>query len=353
MFDNDSFEDILKRMLDRIPNSINKSENEITYDLIASIAMEIKQNNIDTEINYQETFASTATRKGLIEKAKERGLYPKQASFAILKGIFNKEVPIGARFTCGTLVYVATKKNADFEYEMTCETAGTIGNNNSGRLIPIDYIDGLETAELGEILIPGEDEEDTESLRQRYFNSFNAKAYGGNRADYIEKVTSIPGVSSCKVKRVEYEGGFIYVTILSSIFRQASEALVLLVQEILDPTQDMSGVGLAPVDHKVQVQTVEEISIDVSINAIYDTGYSFESLLSEITAAIEEYLLSLRQDWSNQEHIVVRMAQIEASLLNIDGIIDINQIKLNNLVSNVILTENKIPILGNITKHTS
>lgn len=42
---------------------------------------------------------------------------------------------------------------------------GIIGNQYLGQMIPIEYIDGLETATLTEILIPGEDEEDTEVLR--------------------------------------------------------------------------------------------------------------------------------------------------------------------------------------------
>ncbi len=66
-------------------------------------------------------------------------------------------------------------------------------------MIPIDYIQGLKTAELTEILIPGEDEEDTEKLRQRYFDSFKDSAFGGNVRDYLNKTKSIPGVGSVKV----------------------------------------------------------------------------------------------------------------------------------------------------------
>ena len=44
-------------------------------------------------------------------------------------------------------------------------------------MVPIEYIRGLQTAELTEILIPGEEEEETESLRQRYFASFDETAF--------------------------------------------------------------------------------------------------------------------------------------------------------------------------------
>ena len=47
------------------------------------------------------------------------------------------------------------------------------------------------TCTITALLIPGEDEEDTEVFRQRYFNSLNAQAFGGNRIDYIEKVNEM------------------------------------------------------------------------------------------------------------------------------------------------------------------
>ncbi len=60
---------------------------------------------------------------------------------------------------------------------MKCETTGPIFE--LGQLIPIEYIDGLETAELTEILINGEDEESEDSLRQRYYDSLNSQSFGG------------------------------------------------------------------------------------------------------------------------------------------------------------------------------
>ena len=50
--------------------------------------------------------------------------------------------------------------------------------------IPIEYIEGLTEAKLTEILIPGEDEEETEKFRKRYLESFEPQAFGGNIKDY-------------------------------------------------------------------------------------------------------------------------------------------------------------------------
>ena len=45
-----------------------------------------------------------------------------------------------------------------------------------------------------ELLIPAQEEEDTESFRERYINSFSTKSFGGNKADYKEKIKGIAGV---------------------------------------------------------------------------------------------------------------------------------------------------------------
>ena len=109
---------------------------------------------------------------------------------------------MNTRFSIGELNYYVSADRGSGKYEITCETAGEAGNDYTGTVIPIEYVDGLETCSISAVVIPGEDEEDTEVFRQRYMDSLNAQAFGGNRADYLEKVNAIPGVGGVKVYRV-------------------------------------------------------------------------------------------------------------------------------------------------------
>lgn len=111
-------------------------------------------------------------------------------------------LPMNTRFSIGELNYYVSADRGSGKYEITCETAGEAGNDYTGTVIPIEYVDGLETCSISAVVIPGEDEEDTEVFRQRYMDSLNAQAFGGNRADYLEKVNAIPGVGGVKVYRV-------------------------------------------------------------------------------------------------------------------------------------------------------
>ena len=92
---------------------------------------------------------------------------------------------MGEWFSIGELNYYVSKDKGGGVYEITCETLGKVGNEYGRTLIPIEYMEGLETCMIMARLIPGEDEEDTEVFRQRYFDNLNLQAFGGNRADYL------------------------------------------------------------------------------------------------------------------------------------------------------------------------
>ena len=206
MYENITFETILKRMLDRIPNSFDKREGSIIYDALAPAAIEFQSMLIELDNTLNESFADTQSRPYLIKRCAERNIIPQAATYAIRKGEFNIDVPIGSRYSLNDLNYVVVEKISDGVFKLQCETVGSKGNVESGTLIPIDYIDGLQTAYLTDILIHGTDEEETEHLRNRYFESFESQAFGGNVADYKEKVKSL-GAGGVKVKRVREEDG--------------------------------------------------------------------------------------------------------------------------------------------------
>lgn len=124
---------------------------------------------------------------------------------------------------------------------------GEAGNTLSGRLIPIEYVAGLTKAQLVELLIPGEDEEDTEHLRERYLTSFRSQAFGGNVQDYLDKVGAIAGVGGCKVYPVWNGGGSVRVVVIDSTFAPPKQTLIDAVQEALDPKGSSGqGYGIAP-----------------------------------------------------------------------------------------------------------
>lgn len=352
MFENMSYEGILQRMLDRVPSTFDKREGSIIFDALAPAAMEMMSMYIELERVLKETFADTASREYLIKRVAERGITPYPASKASLKAKVtpeNLELTMGSRFSLNELNYTVTSKIEDGFYVVECETEGSIGNKYFGSLIPIDYIDGLQSIELVELLIPGEDEESTDSIRKRYFETFGSQAYGGNQKDYIQKTNAISGVGATKVTPIWNGGGTVLLIILNSEFGKASSTLIQKVQEDIDPTQDASGQGIAPIGHIVTVRTADEVEINISTNITFQEGYSFNGAKNAITEAIEAYLLEIRKAWADESASVVRISQIETRIMNITGVIDVTATTINGETSNLVLDGYSIPVLGVIT----
>ena len=357
MYEHMTFEMILERMIDAVitkhPN-VDTREGSIVYNALAPAAVELQNMYFEFDWMLNQSFADTASREYLIKRAAERGITPEPATSAILEGIFDEDIPFGSRFSLDTFNYVVTDFiSIDGEirtYELMCETVGEVGNQQFGTLIPIEYIEGLTTAELTSVLIPGEDEEATEVLRQRYFNSFQTNPYGGNKQDYIQKTNAIAGVGSTKVIPTWAGGGTVKVVILDAEFNKASPTLMNTVQTILDPVSNQGeGLGVAPIGHVVTVDTATEVVVNIASTITFDTGYNWDSVKDEATTLITDYLLELRKDWMNQTISYVRIAQIETRLLSITGIIDISGTTINSMAENLELNEYQIPIIGGVT----
>ncbi len=351
MYEAQTFDAVLARMLEKIPDTLDKREGSIIFDALAPVAVELAQAYIEMDVILNESFADTASRGYLIKRAAERGLKPSAATYAVSKGVFNIDVSKGDRFNCGDYNYTATEKISTGNWKLTCETSGSTPNGNLGVLIPIDYIDGLETAKLTEVLIPGEDEEETEDFRTRYYATLSTKSFGGNKADYVEKVNEISGVGGVKVYPVWNGGGTVKLVIINSEYAKASAALIDSVQTAIDPTINQgTGDGLAPIGHVVTVDTVTETLINIAFTITYQQGYSFEDVKSYINSMVDTYFLELRKTWANNtDSLVVRISQLESRLLNLTGILDVTGTTINGVTSNLSLEANAIPVRGNIS----
>lgn len=398
MYENTTYEVILERMLSRVSDKFDKREGSLIFDAHSPAAIEFQLLYLELEQIMANAYGDTASREYLIKRCAERGITPQNATQAILKGVFypaNIDVT-GRRFNIGEVNFEAIEKMSDGIYKVRCESSGTVGNQQLGTMIPIDYIDGLASAELTGILIPGEDEEDTESLRKRYFESFNDQAFGGNIQDYLDKTNAIPGVGSTKVKSAWnadiaafkliptasvkdwYEsvsnslsgepkvwldavfsaaeqkklttGGAVLLTILNSDFDVPSQDLVDEAQRLIDPNDHAGeGCGIAPIGHVVRVQGAQGIKVYVETELAFLSGYSWDNLQSSIDAAVSKYLLELRKTWADEDFLTVRISQIEARILQIPGIADVTGTKLNSTAENIILGVYEIPLLGGVS----
>ena len=187
-----TYEEILQRCLDRIPNSFDKRQGSIIYDALAPCCVELAQMYIQLASTYELVFIDTAVGDSLDALVKQNGITRKEATKALRKGEFNMVVPVGTRFSDGTNSYIVIENIINSNNsKLQCEQAGSVGNSYYGSLTPISYITGLTKAELTDIIDLGDDVETDDALRERYMEVVTAPQYGGNVSDYQNKVKNL------------------------------------------------------------------------------------------------------------------------------------------------------------------
>lgn len=340
-----TYEEILQRCLDRIPNTIDKRQGSIIYDALAPCCVELAQMYIELSGIYDQVFIDTAVGEALDKLVEQNGVKRKDATYALRKGEFNMVVPVDNRFSDGENTYIVIENIVGTNNSiLRCEQAGAVGNGYYGSLTPITYLQGLTKAELTDIIDMGDDIESDEDLRVRYMESVTAPQFGGNVSDYQNKVKSLTGVGGCKVIPIWNGGGTVKLIITNSQGGVPTSSLVNDVQEAVDPNQDQQGLGIAPIGHIVTVEGAAAKKIAVSATFTLESGVDPSDIQDSVNNIVDNYFKSLSTKWDKEDNLIARISQLETRLLGVAGVLDITNTKMNNSSSNLSLQSNEIPV---------
>lgn len=354
-------EALMAEALSLMQGTHDKREGSIDYWAVAAFSNMLSNFYIFLDYERNQLFPNTADREHLLIFAQQQSVPVKAATAVISRGVFNVEaqVAVGDRFNQGDMNFIVIYQITDDNgvpvpgnYALQAETAGSIGNAYSGRLVPIGKsIPGMTSAELTEVLIPGEDEEGTEEIRQQVIDSYNAKSYGFNRIQYITVTEDLPGVGGAKAERRQEGTSMVNVWIIASNYTAPTQELINQVQEALDPVENSGeGIGLVPIGHRVTVIGVENFTVDVSVNVDLVEGWTWEAIEPYIMAQITGYFTDLAKEWSAADQTIVRSALLVSRIVNLEGVLDVHELLLNGSQTNIPLDVNQIPVAGTLTR---
>ncbi|MCI8510835.1 MAG: baseplate J/gp47 family protein [Lachnospiraceae bacterium] len=371
---------IEKDMLAQVPKEIDTREGSMIQTAVGPAAWYLEGLYMLLSQVQQNAYANTAVSESLDFICAERGVKRKAATAAVRRGTFNVEIPEGAVFkTMGGANSVSfmsgrllARTDTAYTYELTCSVAGTAGNAYTGNLLPVTAINGLTSASIGEIILSGNEEESDDSLRARYFATFDISAFGGNMISYRMEILAIPGVGAVQIYPAWKGGGTVLCSILSSSLKPADAALVEQVQAYICPLEEgqtspsPGGYGMAPIGAAVTITTGSILNIDVSctIQLVDGAAGGSEAYQTLIEEKIEEYLATVRQTWGNPikgqkiEYMVsLYISRIAVAILSIEEIVNVTDITMNGSAEDLKLTETpelqEIPLLGTVTVHGS
>ncbi len=417
-----NYEALMRETLDLVSDIYDKRDGSMIYNAVAALMFEMAMLYEGAlPFVFNETYIDTASRDGLIKRASDRSLEPWPATKAVHYAIFSTngaDVIKDTRFSCEDLNYVvipypdtgALTKDVDFGEDgvlraqlVQCETAGTISNNYTGTMVPIEFVEGLQKAELRHCHTPAEDEEDTEHFRARLKEEMRTIAFGGNSADYMRKVLALEGVGQCKVKR-EWNGDLspsdllpssatltaartavsglaagTAKTYLTSLLDAAESGKLTVggavrivvagvdaehltidselqakLQNEIDPVGHAGeGYGIAPIGHVVSVVSATATPITVALQLQYKT--SNHEVQVAVEEVIEEYFASLYARWSDDDGLVIAPSILAARLLDDDRLAalikSVDVVQIGNAVAwaNVPLSWDELPVLSEVT----
>lgn len=351
MYERMDYDYIMSEMMAEAPDGIDTSEGSLFFNACAKQAVRLEEAYAALDQIANDMFPDTADLPALIRIGNDRGVYIQYATFAEFTAQFNVAVPEGGRFNSGDYNYTVLDAVDEEEhtYTVVCDTPGKAPNTYLPDLVPIDYVEGFESGKILECTKEGTDMEDTATYRGRVLASMLNQGSGGNREYYISRMKQQPGVGGVKLTRVKTPQDIINLTLITSDWDAPDEDFLEQMQTYVDPVVNSGeGYGIAPIGHRVTVLPVEETTVNISTDITYEEGVEYADVQAQIEAAIEAYLLSLRQTWEEENSLVVRIVQIEAALVQISGILDVAGTKINDVESNLILS-GTIPVLGVIT----
>lgn len=350
MYENKTYYALLKEAQSKVSDDVQKGEGSLIYNALSALAYEMEKLYIQADFILKQSCAATADFEHLKLRASDRGIYPYEATKVEVKAEFNVSVSIGARFNYKAYNYTVIEEIEPKIYILQCEEAGSGPNGLIGELMPITFVEGLESAVITEMLVPGRDNETYDSLYKRYLESFQSGSFGGNITAYKTHVNALSGVGGCKVFPVWDGVGTVKIVVIGSDWRKISDYQVQEIQENVCPAPGM-GYGFAPIDHDVTIVSVEEIKIDIETSITFGNGYSWAVSHEKINEAIDNHFDALRRTWGDgneEDTLTVYIARLESAILDVPGIIDIQKTTLNGQANNLVLGSVQIPVLQEV-----
>lgn len=366
-----TYQNLRQTMLNRVPDTYDKRDTAPIPTALSPAAYALAGFYITLNQVQQQAFVQTAVGQSLDLLAVLGGISRYPASAAVRLGIFNANVPIGARFSTingsnsinfsvTATATVPDPKPGNYYYQLTAETPGTIGNEYTGSIINITTVPSLTSAQITDILVPGDDTETDTGLRDRLITALTQKPFGGNIVDYRQNILAIDGVGAVQVYPTWNGGGTVACSILGTDYAPASEELVQNVQNAIDPPTSGLGLGLAPIGAKVTITTPTALEVNITATLTLQSGHSVEQVQSGVESAISAYLLTVCQSWGTplgtttvEYRANVYLARVISAILTVTGVVNATNVQLNGGTVDLTLTQTgalqQVPVLGTVT----
>ena len=346
-----SINDIHNTMLANIPNEYNKSQGYPVYDITRGFSFALDE--LDSKIEDVKNKQSVRNLSGLeLETVIEErtGLTRKTGVKAVgrIKIVSGQGTVLKTDlFATENDIYFQSLEAKDVtagDYVLVqCTEGGLVGNVGTGTITVVPKtITGISQITNDEPTSGGYDTETDESLLERYFDRLRNPVNGVNANQYISWANSVAGVGGARCIPIWNGKNTVKVIIIGNDYKPASENVVKLVQDYIDPNKNGDGAGVATIGAVTTVVSAKTTPVKVTIVGVKFNG-DVNTLKAEIKDTIDRYI---RQSAFNTDYISI--AKIGALIIDIDGVTDFKELKLNDAHDSITIDNDSCGVLSGV-----
>ena len=351
MSDNKTVNEIHQELLANISDIYQKSEGFPVWDILRAFAFGLKRLwdkvfQVEAQLDVDNMTGTDLDRfvfqrKGLIRKEAN----PAVGVLRIVTG--EGTINAGDLFANANDIRfesIETKAvTANDTVAIRAVVPGASGNLPAGTITEMPVtITGIAEVTNDDPTVDGFDEENDDSLRERYYEALQEPATSGNVWHYKRWAREVSGVGDAKVFGLWAGDNTVQVVIIDDEKKVPSAETVARCQDYIDPGIAGSGEGEAPVGAYCTVTAATALDIDIETTLDYDGDET--TIRNEFEAKVTEYLASIAFK-SNY----VSIAKIGDILLDIDGVNDYLDLEINGDTTRVTIPEKSVAVLGTVT----
>lgn len=333
----------------RISDEYEKTPGYLLWDFTEAVGQEMDQQeeNIAEAKNMLDVDNLTGEslerfvyqRKGIIRKAATyaSGQVTVTGTGTVTKGdLF--ETPNGVQFAAAATVPIVGSGTVN----ITAVVAGNIGVVGAGAITQMPVtIAGINGCRNAAPTHDGYDAESDGAIRERYYFALRTPAASGNKYSYKKWAMEVAGVGDAEVFPLGHGENTVDVIILDNDMLPASEQLVEEVQSYIDPESAGRGEGVAPMGAHCYVSAASVLKINIaaklSISGVQDETEN------SIKDAIAGYLKEIAFTGQN-----VSYAKIGNAIIDTAGVIDYEDLIVNDGNANIKVQERYVAMLGTV-----
>lgn len=352
-------ETIHERMLDVIPDNIDKTEGGFAYDFTMPTAIE-KASAMDVLNQVIQLFFPEWSAGEFLDKLGANvGLTRKAATVA--------EATVQITGTAGTLIEAgflfstaatAISENVEFETledvvldedgngeaAVRCTEAGIIGNVSADSItLMVEPLEDIESVTNALAASGGTDEESDDVFRQRIMDRErdNDSSFVGCDADYKRWALEINGVGTAIVVP-EWDGpGTVKLIVMDSTGAPATATIIQNVYNYIISPEDRQ-MRLAPIGATLTVVTASVMGLTITADIVKEV----DAELADITAAFKANLASCFEEAMSDG--VLRWTKVGAALSKTTGVIDYENLLINGDSENIDVSLDEYPVAQTI-----